>query len=99
MEPVDTETVREIRAALESNLPHLCEIQRNTGGLVSGSPRVVWTSAAEPVACMLSPIGGDAGQANDQNQPAATWTVRLPVGTSVAEGNRLLVTGVDLFTD
>jgi hypothetical protein len=95
MEPLDVSTIRELRANLETNLPHSCNIQSDTGALVDGAHRFVWTDAAVSTPCMLSPVGGTEGMRQDQTSVKSTWQVRFPAETVVSERNRLVVSGRD----
>lgn len=97
---LDNDTIREVRARLEANLPHSCDIQTDTGAVTPmGGRSVVWTSAAEPVACKLASLGQSAETTRqDKPQQVATWAVRFATDVELTIENRLVVTDDDLNT-
>lgn len=87
----------EIRATLEANLPHICDIQTDEGSEDAAGGHVQsWTSSEEETPCALSEIApAQLAPRDEQTQSVATWRVRFAAGTAVADGARLIVTGTN----
>lgn len=91
---LDAQSILEIKASLDANLPHVCNIQTDNAALDAGGGRKKnWVNAGANVACKLSALGAPVeSDRNDQKRPLAQWQVRLPAATVVTALNRLIVT-------
>jgi hypothetical protein len=94
---LDAQTIREIRARLAANRPHVCDIQTNTGvrnGL--GGKLAVWTPAAATVPCKIASLGqSPESTRQDAPQQVASWAVRFEPTVELSTANRLVVTDDD----
>lgn len=94
---LNDDTIAELRALNDSNLPHLATITRDVqsgaregGSLVDETPVEVFSDRA----CRLSPAGAQATVAEaDQAEGRGSWTLTFVAGTIVPENAIAEVTG------
>ncbi len=71
-----------------------CVISRNTKTLDSmGSWTDTWSTVATVKSALIGPQAGQLQTIDERIGVIAIWTVLLPFGQAVAEGNRLAISG------
>lgn len=92
-------TLAQMRAINEDNLPHSCQVYRNTSGYGPGGVVTEgWAAHGAPIPCRAAPMNTTAAAeriAGDQVEALTRYIVAFRHSADVTAEDRLVVTGVN----
>lgn len=102
MASVWTTLARALKPLADQSLHDLCTIRRAVRGrVVGGGISETWANVGIDIPCRIASASTPQGETllADQMSALKRWNVTMPLGTPVAEGDYIDITGTDILND